>query len=108
MLIRFDGQNHSTADCMVVAVYELGREYGGPEEGGWYYDTREIVAVAVVPEGTNEAALKLCDELESGEYKQTGRDVGSVNYRGGSYGMYIHEAGERIVHNEPEETPHYE
>ena len=22
-----------------VNVYEYGREYGGPEEGGWYYDT---------------------------------------------------------------------
>lgn len=22
-----------------VGVYETGREYGGPEEGGWWYDT---------------------------------------------------------------------
>ena len=27
------------ADWFSVAVYELNRAYGGPEEGGWYYDT---------------------------------------------------------------------
>jgi hypothetical protein len=29
-----------------VAVYETGREYGGPEEGGWWYDTGRLVASA--------------------------------------------------------------
>lgn len=27
----------------VVAVYERWREYGGPEEGGWYYTAGELV-----------------------------------------------------------------
>lgn len=25
-----------------VQVHETSREYGGPEEGGWYYDARSI------------------------------------------------------------------
>lgn len=105
-MIKFEGENHSVADCMVVAVYELGRLYGGPEEGGWYYDTRELVAVAVVPEGTNEAALALCDQLEAGEYMSTGQR-GNVNYQGGEYGLYIYEPGQEIVHNSPTERPTY-
>lgn len=30
-----------------ITVFEVDREYGGPEEGGWYYDTG--VPVLVVP-----------------------------------------------------------
>lgn len=26
------------ANFVSVAIYEVGRAYGGPEEGGWYYD----------------------------------------------------------------------
>lgn len=26
-----------------VALYTITREYGGPEEGGWYYDCLEVV-----------------------------------------------------------------
>lgn len=29
-----------------VVVYEIDREYGGPEEGGWWYDTGRLVASA--------------------------------------------------------------
>lgn len=27
-----------------ISVYSMGRQYGGPEEGGWYYNTYELVA----------------------------------------------------------------
>ena len=53
-LIKFDGENHSTADGWTVAVYELNRHYGGPEEGGWHYDSRELVALATAD--SDEAA----------------------------------------------------
>lgn len=29
-----------------VAVYEVDRAYGGPEEGGWWYDCGDLVRVA--------------------------------------------------------------
>ena len=34
---------------MFVNVYEVSREYGGPEEGGWWFDTGQPVAIFVVP-----------------------------------------------------------
>jgi len=30
--------------AMQVAIYDCNREYGGPEEGGWWYDTGSLVS----------------------------------------------------------------
>lgn len=30
------------AEWVSVARYSTDRDYGGPEEGGWYYDTGEV------------------------------------------------------------------
>lgn len=30
-------------DWVSIAAYDIDREWGGPEEGGWYYDTGERV-----------------------------------------------------------------
>ena len=29
----------------ILAFYDIDREYGGPEEGGWWYDTGTFVRV---------------------------------------------------------------
>lgn len=105
-LIMFDGENHSTSDAWVVAVYEMNRHYGGPEEGGWYYDTRELVAMATAE--SEEAATLLAMQLEEGDYKSTG-DRFSVVYPGyGDFQMWIHEPGKKIIHKDPIESPRYE
>lgn len=31
------------AERLTVASYRHSREYGGPEEGGWYYDYHQLV-----------------------------------------------------------------
>lgn len=107
-VIEFDGDNHFTADGWTVAVYEMNRHYGGPEEGGWWYDSRELVAVATADDETDTA--RVVAELESGPYRSTG-DRFSVYYgrRGDvEYRMYIHAPGDKITHRDPLETPHYE
>lgn len=43
-----------------VAIYEVSRAYGGPEEGGWYYDAGSRINETVrtfrnTPEGHEEA-----------------------------------------------------
>lgn len=43
-----------------VAIYAISRLYGGPEEGGWYYDAGERIDETVrtfknTPEGRDEA-----------------------------------------------------
>lgn len=32
-----------TGDIVYVNVYDLTRHYGGPEEGGWWYDTGDLI-----------------------------------------------------------------
>lgn len=45
---RCEGEEHELipgtrpAEWWSVAVYQRGREYGGPEEGGWWYDTGSL------------------------------------------------------------------
>ena len=34
-----------TRTVYIVAVYLCDRAYGGPEEGGWWYDTGEMVRI---------------------------------------------------------------
>lgn len=88
-----------------VAVYEIDRAYGGPEEGGWWFDTGELVHFEIV--GTSEAATARALELSDGEYRNTG-NVGSVNYSGGSYSVRVTDPGEVVPTRFPETAPHYE
>lgn len=32
----------SAAARYIVALYRIDRAYGGPEEGGWWYDTGDL------------------------------------------------------------------
>ena len=91
----------------VVALYEMDRTYGGPEEGGWWYDCGELARVLrVVP--TADAAYdlaaranRLMDRLQRGK-----RDVGSVIYSGGRYSACVFEhTAPRAF---PETRPRYE
>lgn len=103
-LVKFNGKNHSMASVWVVAVYDTDRHYGGPEEGGWYYNSRVLVAVATVEAG-EDGAMDVVRELEEGEFRSTG-DRHDVNYPGtGHYAMYVIAPGEPIVHRDPVERP---
>lgn len=44
--------------CRTVALYETNRAYGGPEEGGWWYDVGERVpgTEAIVCHSVEEVA----------------------------------------------------
>ena len=39
--MKFNRENPAT--WYSVGVYSTSREYGGPEEGGWYYDTGRLL-----------------------------------------------------------------
>jgi hypothetical protein len=83
-----------------VNVYEVDRAYGGPEEGGWYYDTGTLVLSRQVPTADAESVR----ENLRGEYPNNGRSS-SVIYRGGDYRVCI-EDGPGADY--PECRPHYE
>lgn len=85
---------------MFVNVYEVWREYGGPEEGGWCFDAGSLVKSRQVSESDVEATVSKLAE----EYPNTGKYC-SVIYTGGDYRIRVEsEPGADY----PAVTPHYE
>lgn len=84
-----------------VAVYEVDRGYGGPEEGGWYFDTG--VLQLSVPCDSREQA-EVIREIIAPDWESTS-DSSSVIYSGGDYRISVrkHKPADEF----PERTPHY-
>ena len=84
-------------------VYEIDRAWGGPEEGGWWYDCAVPVKSARVFDDNLfevEAALKAwCAEQNEGS-----PDIGSVL----SEGEYVVRLESSPAKAWPEHRPHYE
>lgn len=97
-----------------VAVYLRDRAYGGPEEGGWWYDTGELQRffdhqgdeVDFAQFTDKHDAINLQEKLQAhAEFSNEGRpDIGSVNSRG-RYEVVVQED---IPRNYPDTRPHYE
>lgn len=92
----------------VLAVYEVDRAFGGHEEGGWWYDTGELVAViGVMP--SEDAAFARCRRLNAilTRYQDAAgvRDVSSVLYRGGRLSVEVYEDAPPAHY--PAERPYY-
>ena len=95
------------ANTFVVAFYELDRCYGGPEEGGWWFDTGQLVRVFHVCKSEDEAysvARRANNLLRC--LQRTKRDIGSVIYRGGRHAACVY--GNTAPPHFPETRPHYE
>ena len=100
----------------IVAVYEKARAYGGPEEGGWWFDTGRLVTSVSLH---SEEAVDPMAVALSTEYPRTG-NAGSVIYDGGDYAVYCLDResesdrnywlDERLepIADFPRETPRYE
>lgn len=73
-----------------VVAYRVTREYGGPEEGGWWFDERTAEAVALFR--TEADADAKANEWADGEYAYTGKR-GSV-LGGADYSVYTYAPGE--------------
>lgn len=95
-----------------VNVYELDRAYGGPEEGGWWYDIGTFEAgMSLTLPGTADAAVvrQLADLLllllDASAQAEGTPPVGYSNYRGGRYGVRVEDSPGR---DWPASTPRYE
>jgi hypothetical protein len=90
----------------VIAFYEVDMQYGGPEEGGWWYSTGRLVRVFKVVKDREEAT-RICRRANDllHHLQRNKREVSSVIYDGGRYAAEVHE------HNAPEyyptERPYY-
>lgn len=85
-----------------VNVYRLDREFGGPEEGGWWYDTREVVRSN--PATSEDAGEVLAELLRlTGEFPE-GRERYSMAPRAEDFEIVVEDhPGE----DSPAERPFY-
>ena len=74
------------SDTYVLAFYEMDMAYGGPEEGGWWFNTGQLVRVSKTFKNEDRAIhfQCVCNDwfAKLGENK---RPVSSVAYDGGQY-----------------------
>ncbi|MFT4026817.1 MAG: hypothetical protein QM676_08465 [Novosphingobium sp.] len=90
----------------IVALYEVDRAYGGPEDGGWYFDTGELVRLLALAPTEDRAvsiasrANRLLDRLQRHR-----RPVSSVLYDGGRHTAIVYEW--TAPPSFPEQRPHY-
>ncbi len=87
-----------------VNLYLIDRGYGGPEEGGWWYEYGEFIEPAALFTDEDEAlayARKLNDDNPMNEGRP---DISSVN----SMGRYTYLVQDRPGRDYPEARPYYE
>ena len=89
-----------------VALYGVQREYGGPEEGGWWYDvpTFERTVVAGLDQDT---AWERCRALNAAQKVIAKREglIGRGSMLGGADAVYYVEVEAKS--HELTERPHY-
>ena len=85
---------------VLVGVYHVDRRYGGPEEGGWWFDAWRHVVSRLVPE-TRWPTIK--EELLE-EYPDDGRPLSSVLSKGVTEVVLENRVGQFTT----KERPHYE
>lgn len=83
-----------------VNVYSVDRAYGGPEEGGWYYNTAEPVRSVIVFDG--DKAEDVAEKLRQ-EYPETGKRYSVLS--GADYKVVIEP---HVGESYPKEIPFYE
>ena len=94
----------------IVAVYDTGLKYGGPEEGGWWYDAGRLVRMVRMFRSEQRAydyAQKLNARLRSREF---GPNKGKHEYTSvlseGEVAAQVHENS--CPEFFPDRTPRYE
>lgn len=103
---------HEDSHWWSVAIYECNLAYGGPEEGGWWYDCGQVYIDREAPpiivskrEDIPAAREKLREYIKTAELNKGRYDTSSVLCNG------YYEV--RVFENElptyfPKERPHYE
>lgn len=84
-----------------INVYEVTRHYGGPEEGGWWYDWLHCVEVFPVRES---AAPLMIEQLQDEHAHRNWGNISSV-LGGQAVAVYTEDAPKQ---SETKERPYYE
>ena len=91
----------------IVAVYLVDRAFGGHEEGGWWYDTGQLVRIHRTYKDQDRARAKIArmNRLLDATVNKGRREISSV-LSDGRYYAEVHENAPPAFY--PEHRPHYE
>jgi hypothetical protein len=85
---------------MFASEYLVSRHYGGPEEGGWWYDWSDFKAV--VFEGSDEEAIRVCKKRNAETEPQR------FSVAAGTYPDRVYLAEDYPGEHQSKHRPHYE
>lgn len=93
-----------------VHKHEVGLEYGGPEEGGWWYDVGVPTGFVLGPL-TEEAAYEQSRALNELEHERQEREedydyTSVLSYLSTHYAFSVQDEPTPVPY--PQERPHYE
>lgn len=74
--IAFNAQKEMKFSVCYVTAYEVTRHYGGPEEGGWWFNHYEVLAT--IPVKGYDHARKSMDALKEGFFHLQHGDIHSM------------------------------
>jgi len=92
----------------IVAFYEIELVYGGPEEGGWWYERGDRVRILRRRPASEDEAARLAQRANRLLERLQRRlpPVSSVIYRGGRFAACVYEDAAPVHY--PTQRPHYE
>lgn len=93
-----------------VNAYSVDRSYGGPEEGGWWYDAGELLESQSCHADDEEALESLIEDAKADLRKKYGPEFEGIphrNYTNGGPNLEIY-VEDHPGENFPERKPHYE
>ena len=91
----------------IVAVYLVDKAYGGPEEGGWWYDTGEQVKLIRIFKNEEKAYIytNRMQRLIDKSLNKGRRPISSMASTGRYYAEVHKDTAPKFY---PATTPHYE
>jgi len=89
---------------LYINTYLDDRAYGGPEEGGWYFNTSELVDSVPLPAGGSYPHWRAECKMREVEMNEGRPSISSVS----SMGQYRIAIESHHGKNYPKERPHYE
>lgn len=92
-----------------VSAYDVNRCYGGPEEGGWWYDVWEFVETLSAHTVEHEAhiARGKLEDAEEVRKREDGRHHDRFSVLGGADREYLVESKPAQMDTTREPIPHY-
>ena len=99
-----------------VGVYHKVQCYGGPEEGGWFYDGFQHMRSAVIPLDADESLLLQRDEADQEdtpnapcpEWMEDIPLCKGESFSSGKFVTMVEEEGPAQYDNSGDAAPHYE